>query len=55
MSSPCLISTFTTKSDVVDLSDDEVEGDDRKVAAAPAVADGAKEEDIDDEEKKIIL
>ena len=40
---------------VVDLSDDEVEGDDRKVAAAPAVADGAKEEDIDDEEKKIIL
>ena len=39
---------------VVDLSDDEVEGDDRKVAAAPAVADGAKEEDIDEEEKKTI-
>ena len=39
---------------VVDLSDYEVEGDDRKVAAAPAVADGAKEEDIDEEEKKII-
>jgi len=38
---------------VVDLSDDEDKGDDRKVAAAPAVADGTKEEEIDQEKKKM--
>lgn len=39
---------------VVDPSDDEDEDNDRKVAAAPAIADGANEEGIDQEEKKLV-